>query len=291
MRFIEWLQWEITRVDRAKRYQQPPISAYYWDGGSPVARTVKDISTSGAFLYIPKSETWYPGTVLTVVLQRGSEPSEGAEAPDSVTVPCKVVRHVDGGVGVAFMPGKPEERKSLEQFLRRTLRQDVSANVTRDKNTEGQALVECALMVPLVFLLIVNMVNYGGFLFGWITVANAARVGAQYAVMGGASVNSPTQPTGAQVKTIIQQDVFSLLNGSDPTVNICSQNNGTVTTISGTCTGLAADPEPITYVLASVDVTYTYTPLIPLFSFPTLGIRLTLPPGTIHRRTYMRMIQ
>ena len=53
---------------------------------------------------------------------------------------------------------------------------------------KGQALIEYALMLPFIFLLIVNLVNFGGLFFAWITVANAARAGADYAVLGGASV-------------------------------------------------------------------------------------------------------
>lgn len=293
MRFVEWLQQGLNHVARAKRSEQPPISAYYWDGGSSVARKIKDISTSGAFLYVPKSETWCPGTILTVVLQSGFEPSEDGETPDSVTVPCRVVRYGDSGVGVAFMLSKPEERKSLERFLQRNLTQGVNAVVTPPKNTEGQALVEFALMVPLLCLLIVNMVNFGAFFFGWITVANAARAGAQYASMAGASV-TVAQPTASAVATVITNDFKSLLNGSSPTVNICIYNGSTAEASpykQGTCSGTSSDPESSLYVGAVVDVTYTYTPPIPLFSFPSLGIRATLPPSTIHRRTYMRMIQ
>jgi hypothetical protein len=294
MRFIEWLQHGLNYVARAKRSEQPPISAYYWDGGSSVARKIKDISTSGAFLYIPKSETWYPGTILTVVLQSGSEPSEDGKTPESVTVPCRVVRHGEGGVGVAFMLTKPDERKSLERFLQRILSRNVSAMVSPAKNTEGQALVEFALMLPLMCLLIVNMVNFGAFFFGWITVANASRVGAQYAIMSGISINAPAQPKASDVATVITNDFKSLLNGASPTVNICIYNGSTVEASpykQGTCSGTSSDPEPTHYVGAVIDVTYTYSPPIPLFSFPSVGVRATLPPTTIHRRTYMRMIQ
>jgi Flp pilus assembly protein TadG len=155
----------------------------------------------------------------------------------------------------------------------------------------GQALIEFALILPLLFLLIVNMINFGGFFFAWITVANASRVGAQYAVIGGASVGTPSPATATQINNVVTEDVRSLLNGANPTVNICQNNNGHVTALSGTCTGIASDPEPTTYLLTSVDVTYTYNPLIPLFSFPKLGIRATLPPTTIHRRAVMRVIQ
>jgi Flp pilus assembly protein TadG len=155
----------------------------------------------------------------------------------------------------------------------------------------GQALTEFVLILPLLFLLIVNIVNFGTFLFAWITVVNAARTGAQYAALNTASAESPPLPTGSQVGALITQDISSLLNRASLTVNICQNNNGTVTSMIGTCTGVASDPEPATYLLTSVDVTYTYRPLIPLFSFPRLGISATLPPTTIHRRTYMRVMK
>jgi Flp pilus assembly protein TadG len=293
MGFIEWLQHGITHVNRAKRTQQPPICAYCWGGGSPVARKVKDISTSGAYLYMPEAEMWYPGTVLTVVLQSDSGNAETPEESESLTVSCRVIRHGPDGIGVAFMFSKPEERKSLDQFLRRTLNGSVSAFVTPCSNNEGQALVEFALMVPLLCLLIVNMINFGAFFFGWITVANAARAGAQYAIMAGASVTA-AQPTASAVSAVITNDFASLLNGTSPTVNVCIYSGSTIQPSPyqlGTCSGASSDPESSFYVGAVVDVTYTYTPPIPLFSFPSLGIRATLPPTTIHRRTYMRMLQ
>src|SRR4051794_26574796 len=52
--------------------------------------------------------------------------------------------------------------------------------ITRRQRCAGQSLVECALVIPLLLLLIVNVVNFGAFLYAWITVANAARTGAQY---------------------------------------------------------------------------------------------------------------
>jgi hypothetical protein len=294
MGFIEWLQRGLNHVNRAKRTQQPPICAYSWGGGTPVPRKIKDISTTGAFLHMPESEMWYPGTILTVLLQGQSGNEEAAEEPESRSVSCRVVRHGPDGIGVAFMFSKPEERKSLEQFLRRTLKDDMRAVVAPARNSEGQALVEFALMVPLLCLLIVNAVNFGAFFFGWITVANAARAGAQYAVMAGASVNSPPQTTAAAVVRLITNDFTSLLNGTSPTVNVCIYSGATIEPSpyqQGTCSGSSSDPESARYIGAVVDVTYNYTPPIPLFDFPTLGIHATLPPTTIHRRTYMRVIQ
>ena len=141
-------------------------------------------------------------------------------------------------------------------------------------------------MVPLVFLLAVNAVNFGGFLFAWITVANAARAGAEYMVMSSASPGAPTPATLAQITTLVTNDVSSLLNRSSLVVAICTN----ATTAANGCTTLF-DPEAPAYTLATVDVTYTYKPFIPLFSFPRLGISATLPSSTIHRKAVMRMLQ
>ena len=155
---------------------------------------------------------------------------------------------------------------------------------------QGQALVEFALVVPMMFLFIVNVVNFGGFFFAWITVSNAARAGAQYAIMGGASVLAPVPPTPAQIAAIITQDISSLPNRASLVVRVCSNNNGTIT--PNTCPGtIPSDPEPATYVLTTIDVTYTYQPFIPIFNFSAMGIRATLPPTAIHRQTQMRMLQ
>ena len=49
--------------------------------------------------------------------------------------------------------------------------------------------------MPLALLLAVNAVNFGGFIFAWITVAGAARDGADYMTMSSASSGSPTPAT------------------------------------------------------------------------------------------------
>ncbi len=43
-------------------------------------------------------------------------------------------------------------------------------NMPRSRGA-GQSLVEFALVLPLLFLLIVNAINFGGFFYAWITVA------------------------------------------------------------------------------------------------------------------------
>jgi Flp pilus assembly protein TadG len=156
------------------------------------------------------------------------------------------------------------------------------------RSAAGQSLVEFALVLPLLFLLIVNVLNFGGMLYAWVTVANAARSGAQYMMMGGSTAHSPIAPTAAQISAVVTQDLLSLPNRASAVVRVCKNNNGTVT-----CTPAGGtpptDPEPTFYILGTVEVTYTYVPFVSLWSFPRMGINLTPPPTTIHRQVAMRM--
>ena len=76
------------------------------------------------------------------------------------------------------------------------------------------------------------------------------------------------------------------MNEASIVTTTCTNN----TTAANGCTSLF-DPEAPAYTLATVDVTYTFNPFIPLFSFPRLGISATLPTSSIHRKTVVRMLQ
>ena len=164
----------------------------------------------------------------------------------------------------------------------------VSASRSRSK---GQALIEFMLIFPMLFLLIVNAINFGAFFFSWITVANAARAGASYWVLGSAAVGAPTPATPAQVTTLVTNDISSLLNRTSLVVRVCKNNNGSSPVRAPDRAPPSVDPEPPTYVSASVDVTYTFQPPIQLFTFANLGIHTTLPSTTIHRQATMRVLQ
>jgi Flp pilus assembly protein TadG len=177
------------------------------------------------------------------------------------------------------------------------------------RGRRGAGLVEFALVLPLLLILIVNVVNFGGFFFDWITVENAARTGAQYAILGGASVTSPREATAAQVAAVVAADLGSLKNSSSYKGQVCTKtpsgpgtSSATVTT---TCTAIGAgggsfpaapsdtNSEADRYVMTWIDVTYTFNPLIPLgFKFPRLNLYATLPGNlNIHRRAVMRKIR
>jgi hypothetical protein len=155
----------------------------------------------------------------------------------------------------------------------------------------------------MLFLLIALAFNFGGWLWAWIQVGNAARAAANYAALGADSLGSLSFPTVANASTLgtlISTDLTSLPNYSvtNPAINICKNNNGTVKTVSGTCSSSCSgaptasctpnDPENPAYVAITVDITYTYTSFFTGTRF--LGLPLTVLPSTIHKRIVMRYL-
>lgn len=124
-----WLSSIFSEEQRkAARSRTPPLIAYFWDGGRPVAHPVKDISPKGFFL--STEERWLIGTLVMVTLQRTK--SDPARPDSSIIVMSKVIHHADGGVGFTFIPvdnaalgQKPgygshaANRKALDRFLQR----------------------------------------------------------------------------------------------------------------------------------------------------------------------------
>ena len=289
----QWLlqEKEEEQPSRAPRRIKPELVVHYWDGSAPEGRQLRDVSQSGAYIYT--SERWYVGTIIRIILQGHSTTTreDGTTAPTASTcIAARVVRHGSDGVAVEFVFRNKEEEESLRTFLAAIPAQPAITMAPQAAlKSKGQALVEFALIIPLVLLLAVNAANFGGFIFAWITVANAARDGAQYMIMSSNSAGAPTPATLAQITALVTADVSSLLNRSSLVVAICTNS----TTAATGCTTFI-DPEATTsslYTLATVDVTYTYQPFIPLFSFPKLGISATLPSSTIHRKAVMRMLQ
>lgn len=170
--------------------------------------------------------------------------------------------------------------------------------------TKGQALVEAAITIPLLMLLFVNAVNFGFYIYGYITVNNAARAIAQYRVYNGVAVGFPRTPTLAELNCVLYQEVSSLPNKGSPgacgstgsgwpniTLRICSNRNGTVS-----CTGSGSyapppDVEPARFALYSAEVTYTFTPVIPPFVVPGINVPAAVFPATIYRHVLMRAMQ
>jgi Flp pilus assembly protein TadG len=292
--FMGWFKGSLPRQRRkVERQDTPEVVAHYWDGGAPAAHTIRDLSESG--LYVVTEQRWYPGTMVMMTLQR--KDSFDGEADRSITVQSKVVRSGTDGVALIFVPEENGHKHAANGasngngHFATAGRKAISKFLQQIRNGRGQSLVEFVLVLPVVFLLIVNLVNFAGFFYAWITVSNAARAGGDYAILGGASAGTLSTPTAALITDVITKDVSSLPNHASAVINVCQNNGGTISAIYGTCTNMPADPEPTSYILITVDVTYTYQPFIPAgFQFRNLNVYATIPATTIHRRAVMRSL-
>ncbi len=117
MGVVDWITQRVHHpLDRrhALRRPDPPILTYYWDGSTPVAHRLRDISSMGMYVYT--TERWYLGTVIALTLQPEQQPE--VESRGHLSLKCKVVRHGADGVGMEFIKfGRPEEER-LRAFLK-----------------------------------------------------------------------------------------------------------------------------------------------------------------------------
>lgn len=139
-------------------------------------------------------------------------------------------------------------------------------NVRRSGHSQrGVALVEFALVVPLLALLLVGIIEIGRFAYFSIAVANAARAGAQY---GSYDISRAVDKTGMQ--NAATADGSNNISNIQATANdVCTCWNSSTGTESpyppthtqcgSTCTGA----RNVTYV--EVDTTGSFAPM---FSYP-----------------------
>ena len=287
---VNWFR-SLSSTERrsAERQTAPDLCVYYWSGTGAATHEIRDVSDTG--LYVMDMHPWFPGTQIMMSLQR-TDRAEG-DPMQSITVNGVVVRRDTDGMGIYFLPQQTSHARNAHAHIAAgATKAGLQQFLAGARSTGGQAMIEYILILPLVLLLIVNVVNFGGFFYAWITVANAARAGADYAVLGESSVGSVRAPSAAQITSVITQDTSSLPNKNSVSVNVCQNTSSGVVTLSGTCSAIPSDPEAAGYTLTSIDVTYTYQPFIGAgFKFPKMNVYATIPPTTISRRAVMRMIQ
>jgi Flp pilus assembly protein TadG len=138
----------------------------------------------------------------------------------------------------------------------------------RVKN-RGQALLELALLLPLLCLLAFGVIEFGRYAYIAILVGNAARAGAAYGAQGLAqSVNTSGITTAAD--NDFQSNGLSVSNLTVTSSVSCGcDSNGTVT--SEACTGGSAGTCSSGHwvVVASVTASGTFNSLFSYFKIPS----------------------
>src|SRR5258708_32289520 len=98
---------------RARRYIEPRLVAFYWDGAVPLPRYIRDVSNTG--FYLVTDQRWYPGTLITMTLQRTEKSDDGSRS--SIAVRAKVIRGGDDGVAVTFVFPQAEEARRVTSII------------------------------------------------------------------------------------------------------------------------------------------------------------------------------
>ncbi len=117
-----------TERRRATRRLSPPLAVYYWDGATPAAHEVQDVSLTG--MYLATEQRWYPNTLIRMTVVRTQKTE--ADPDRAIEVTARMIRAGSDGVALAFVvpeskqyyaPGSSfppaANRETLREFLTR----------------------------------------------------------------------------------------------------------------------------------------------------------------------------
>jgi len=186
--------------------------------------------------------------------------------------------------------------------------------------SSGQALIETALMLPIILLLILNIINFGYFFLVALNLTTAPRSAVEYSILGFQTPLSQRLPADVAVSYLSGQDLYGAVNSpASASIQVCSSTMGTngagatqtakcapctlsSTDMSASCTAAGtgtpapnSDPESPTFVLDRVDVDYSFSPPIPgtPFGLALLPLGVCSSSGGVvtcrfHRQVSMR---
>ena len=174
------------------------------------------------------------------------------------------------------------------------------------RGSSGQALIETALILPLLLFIVLNAVNFAYFFLMAVNITAASRSSGIYSVMGNATPSSqaipqagppstacPATTATTTVSDLALQDLCGGVFSPSTTntgIQVCSSSVGVLnpgsTTMQTSCTSYgvgsfsAAEPDPErnaantapAFLLNRIDVAYRFSPLIPLSPFNIIAL-------------------
>ena len=146
---------------------------------------------------------------------------------------------------------------------------------------KGQALVELALVTPLLLALVLGVIELGRYAYTAILVGNAAHAGATYGAQGLAYCAPPRRG----IDTAAKADFGSDGNLSVSSTVSCGCDNGLTVVAAPDCSAASvATCDPSEHWVVTVSVA-TSAPFQPLFKYPLTG------PVTVTGKATMRVAQ
>src|SRR3954471_2685850 len=144
------------------------------------------------------------------------------------------------------------------------------------RNCRGQALVEFAVTIVALLALVFGVIEIARIMLCYTTVANAARIGARYAITHSSVpqttvTNSNLSTIRSNVTAVVQSFANAgTLRSSNLTVAVAFPDSScTGSTPTSTCTGTTAGNR------VSVTASYAYDPLFTYFSLGTINLTST----------------
>jgi len=129
----------------------------------------------------------------------------------------------------------------------------------RLRGEHGGALIETALTMPLFFLLLLGVAEFGMAGYASVEVENAAQAGVQY---GAQSIGFSNDTTGIQ--TAAANDAGNITLGTTTVSHTCICSNGAASTCQPTdCPGAHSE------TILKVQTQTTFTPGLTVPGFPT----------------------
>ena len=98
---------------------QIPLIAFFWNGGVPKLCAVRKVDLKGAC--VVTDDKWYPGTILTMMLQYDPyylqvAPITG-DVKDCIRLRAKILRFGEDGMATRFIFPNDTVRRRFEGFL------------------------------------------------------------------------------------------------------------------------------------------------------------------------------
>ena len=162
------------------------------------------------------------------------------------------------------------------------------------RGSSGQALIETALILPLLLMIVLNAVNFAYFFLMTLNITAASRSAAIYSVMGSSTpasmayANGGPSTTASTVSYLAIQDLTGAVYSpsTQAGVQVCSSSVGIVNAgtanMQTSCAKYgtigsfpAAEPDPEksagstspAFLLNRIDIAYQFSPPIPLSPF------------------------
>jgi Flp pilus assembly protein TadG len=140
------------------------------------------------------------------------------------------------------------------------------------KSTAAGAVIEFAVIIPVLVLLAIGVVDFGRAFFTGIAVASAARAGAQY----GAQDVIATSADTAGMRVAAENDAHDIGTITVSTNRVCKCTNGASIACNGSCGGSYDKPE----VFVTVKVTKAYSMIL---RYPGIPSTLTFRDSATFR--------